>query len=186
VKRERQQAGLLLSEGLLDRAGIIAGPGALLSHLVTPEQGLMVEVNQCGKGASRKERGAHKLDGSFDAAFLIAAGWAAGTKGEVVVGRQFEQAGVKVDLVPAAFQNHGLEIVTQQGPGNSVPGLEGMDMAQAEALQRLVEERLHPEGSAVGEGQDKTGQAALGPADLDFPERGPIHLSLFGGKGMQA
>ncbi|PYV22463.1 MAG: hypothetical protein DMG27_18155 [Acidobacteria bacterium] len=69
MKGERQQTSLLLGEDLGDGAGVIAGPGALLSDLVTPSQGLAVEVLQCGEGASGEEALADILNGALDAPF---------------------------------------------------------------------------------------------------------------------
>ncbi len=64
---------LFLGEGVGHGAGVIAGPGALMRHLVAPLPGLTVKVSQSGERASGKEGVANILDSAFDAALLIAA-----------------------------------------------------------------------------------------------------------------
>jgi hypothetical protein len=51
------------------------------------------------------------LDGAFHAAFFIAAGRSTGSSGKVVVSGEFQEAGVKVKGIAAAFQDHAAEIV---------------------------------------------------------------------------
>jgi hypothetical protein len=45
----------LLLENLGDGTGVIARPGALISHLLAPLEGLTVEVRQGGEGARGEE-----------------------------------------------------------------------------------------------------------------------------------
>lgn len=63
--------------------------------------------------------------------------------------------------------------------------MEGMDVAEQKALQRLIEEELQPQSPAVGECYDEGRQAAAGLAEGDFPEAGPIGLGLLAGEDLQ-
>lgn len=69
MKGKRQQAGLLLREDFRDGAGVIAGPGALVSDLVAPSEGLTVEVLQGGEGPGREEAVTNILNGALHAPF---------------------------------------------------------------------------------------------------------------------
>ena len=62
----------------------------------------------------------------------------------MVVSREFQEAGVKVNGIAAALQDHAAEIVSLDAARGSTPILKGMDMAEEEILQALVEKELHP------------------------------------------
>jgi hypothetical protein len=112
---------LLLLENLGDGTGVIARPGALLSHLLAPLQGLMVKVGQGGEGARREEAPAGVLNGALDAPFFIAPGGAARAGGEVLVGREFEQTGMEMHGVTAALEDEAFQIVIQNASAGPPP-----------------------------------------------------------------
>jgi hypothetical protein len=85
----------------------------------------------------------------------------------------------KYDFVP------GNKII-QDDARRSAPGLKGMDVAEEEVLQALVEEELHPEGATVREGEEESGKTAAGTTERDFAEVSPIGLSLLAGEGVEA
>ena len=66
---QRQQARFFFGEDLGHRTGVVAGPGALMSDLVAPLQGLAVEISQGSEGASGEETGADVLNRPLHAAF---------------------------------------------------------------------------------------------------------------------
>ena len=183
---QRQQVRFLFLENLGDGAGVIAGPRALMRDLVAPVESLAVEIGQGGEGTGGEETVTNILDGALHAAFFVAPGRTTGPSGEVVVGREFEEAGVEVDSIAAALQDHAAEIVGLQVTGRSTPILEGMDVAEEKILQALVEKELQPQGAAVGESEDEAGQTPAGAAEGDFPEVGPVGLRLLAGEGAQA
>ena len=152
---ERQQVRLLLGENLGDGAGVITGPRTLMRDLVAPVESLAVEIGQGGEGTGGEETVTDVLDGALHAAFFIAPRRAAGTSGEMVVGGEFEEAGMEVNGIAAAFQDHAAEIVGQNGSRRPTPIGEGMDVAEEKILQALVEEELQPQGAAVGESEDE-------------------------------
>jgi len=158
----------------------------LISHLLAPLQGLMVKVGQGGEGARREEAPTGVLNGALDAPFFITPGGAARAGSEVVVGGEFEQAGMEMNGIAAALEYHAFQIVIQNGSGGPTPIGEGMDVAEEKILQGLIEEELQPQGAAVGEGQQEGGQAATGTADGDFAKVGPIGLCLLAGEGVKA
>src|SRR5271157_335722 len=157
-----------------------------MRDLVTPVEGLAIEIGQGGEGTGGEEVVPNILDGAFHAAFFIAAGRSAGSSGKVVVSGEFQEAGVEVNGIAAALQDHAAEIVGLEVTGRSTPILKGVDVAEEEILQTLVEEELDPQGAAVGESEDEAGQTATGTAQSDFPEVGPISLCLLAGEGAQA
>ena len=116
-----------------------------------------------GEGTGSEETGADVLDGTLHASFFIPAGGAAREGGEVIVGREFQEAGVEKNGVAAAFQDHAAYIVGLQAPGRSTPVVKGMHVAEEEILQALVEEEFQPQGTAGGEGEDEAGQTPAGP-----------------------
>ena len=104
----------------------------------------------------------------------------------MVVGGEFEIAGVEVDGIAAAFQDHTAEIVGLQAPGRSTPVVKGMHVVEEKILQALVEEEFQPQGTTVGEGKDETGQTPAGAAHPDFAEVHPVGLRLLAGERAQA
>src|SRR5436190_22658376 len=105
-----------------------------MRDLVAPSPCLAVEILQGGEGTGSEEAGADVLDGAFHAPFFIPAGRAARKGGEVIVGREFQEAGVEMNGVAAAFQDHAAKIVVLQAPGRSPPVVKGMHVAEEEIL----------------------------------------------------
>jgi len=165
---------------------LIAGPGALVSDLVAPGEGLAVEGLQGDEGASGEEALTDIGNGALDATFFVAPRRAARTGGEVVVSGEFEPAGMKVKSVAVAFEHDTTEIIGGQAARSSTPVVEGVDMTKEEVLQGLIEEEFQPQGTAVREGQDEGGEAAAGATDGDFAEAGPVGLGLLAGESLQA
>src|SRR5215831_2566488 len=142
VKGKREQAGLLLREDFGDGTGVIAGPGALVSDLVAPGEGLTVEVLQGGEGPGGEEAVTNILNGALHAPFFVAPRRAARTGGEVIVSGEFEPARMKVKGVALAFEDHAAEIIGGQGAGCSTPVVEGVDMTEEEVGQGLIKEEF--------------------------------------------
>ena len=86
--RQRQETVAFFLESLLDGLGIISWPWACMGHLVTPNQGLTVEVVQGRESTGGEEGFADVADGSFDAAFLVSRAHLARARCTVVVGAQ--------------------------------------------------------------------------------------------------
>jgi hypothetical protein len=61
---------------------------------------------------------------------------------EVIVRRQFQQPRVEMNLIPAALQHGTAQIVVEDDPWRSGPGVKGTHMTAQEVLRRLVEEEL--------------------------------------------
>jgi hypothetical protein len=70
-----------------------------MCDLITPLDGLTVEVFQCSERASCEKRVAHILDGSLDASFLIASRGSAGPRLEMIMSRHLEQARMKTNRI---------------------------------------------------------------------------------------
>ena len=185
MQRRRQQAGLLFGEDLRDGAAVVARPAALMRHLIAPQPGLTIAFGQGGEGPARPEGIAHIADGSFHAPFLIAGAHLAGLWREVVMGAQFDQAGIEVNLVAAPLQHGDFEIVVKNHAGLAVPGLKGMHVAAQEVLRRLIEEELQIQSARIRQRHHEAGQSAAGAAHHHVTEVRPVDLRLLAGKGLQ-
>src|SRR5215472_2562541 len=177
--------GLLFRKDFGHRARVIAGPRALVSNLVSPGEGLAVEIFQGGEGTGSKEARAHKLDGALDPSFLIPAVGAARSRGEVIVGGEFQEARMEVDGVAATLQNDAAKVVGLQRAGCPTPVVKGVDVTEEKTLERLVEEEFQPQGAAVRKGQDEGGETAVGTPDHHLAEVGPVGLSLLPGESAE-
>src|SRR5439155_15894454 len=82
-----------------------------MGDLVAPVESLAIEISQSSEGTRCEKAAASILNGALHAALFIAPRGAAGPGGEVVVGREFQEAGMEVDGIAAALQNHAAEIV---------------------------------------------------------------------------
>jgi len=171
IRTISRHSGITLKR-LRDRACGIARPWALMSDLVAPLQGLAVEVLQSQEGTGREEIGTDVLNGPFDAPFLVPSGRATRTCGEMIVRGELQEARVEVDGITATLEHHTAEIIGRQVPGGAAPIVKGMNVAEEEILERLVQKEFEPQGPAVREGEDKAGQAAAGVPDGDFAEMG--------------
>src|SRR5215467_4207560 len=106
----------LLRKRLRDSARGIAWPGALMSDLVAPFQGLAVEVLQSQERTRREETGTDVLNGPFDAPFLVTSGRAARMRGEMIVSGELQEARVEVDGVTVTLEHHAAEVIGCQVP----------------------------------------------------------------------
>src|SRR6478672_2678 len=91
-----------------------------------------------------------------------------------------------INLVAATFQHRAAKIVIQGDPGCSGPVLEGAHVAAQEVFHRLIEKELQVQRPRPGQHDHEAGELALGAADHDGPEAGPVDLCLFGGKDLQS
>src|SRR5215471_2922157 len=176
----------LLLQGLCACARGIAGPGALMSDLVAPCQGLAVEVLQSQEGTRGEEIGTDVLNGSFDAPFLVTSGRAARTRGEMIVSGELQEARMEMDGITATFEHHTAEVIGRQVSGCAAPIVKGMNVAEEEILERLVEKEFEPQGPAVGKGENEAGQTAAGVPDGEFAKVSPVGLALFAGKSRES
>ena len=76
-----------------------------MSHLVAPLTSLAVEVGQGGERTRGEEARPCVLNGALHAPFFIAPRGTAGAGGEVVEGGEFQQTGMEVNGVAAAFEH---------------------------------------------------------------------------------
>src|SRR5215472_1931606 len=185
VSGKGKQMRLLFREDFGHGARVIAGPRALVGDLVAPGEGLAVEIFQGGEGTGSEEARAYVLDGSLDAPFLISPSLSAGSRGEVIVGGEFQEARMEVDGVAAALQNDAAKVVGLQRAGCPTPVVKGVDVTEEKTLERLVEEEFQPQGAAVRKGQDEGGETAVGTPDHHLAEVGPVGLSLLPGESAE-
>jgi hypothetical protein len=82
-----------------------------MRDLVAPLKGLAIEIGQGSEGTGGEETLSNLLDSAFHAAFFIAAGGGAGASGKVVMSREFQEAGVKVNGIAVALQDHAAEVI---------------------------------------------------------------------------
>jgi len=118
-------------------------------NLIAPKPSLAIAFGQRGETSACPERVAHIAGGAFHAAFLIAGAHLAGSWGEVIMRAQFDQPGMKLDLIAATLQYGALEIVAKNYAWLAVPILECMHVAAQEILHGLIEEELQVQSSGI-------------------------------------
>src|SRR5215469_6276855 len=153
-----------------------------MRHLVTPEQGLAVQLFQSSECSAGPEGLAYKKNGSLHAPFLISGPYLAGARSKVIMRAQVQQARIKVNLVAASFQHGTAEVIVEKDSWLAGPSLKGVDMTTQKVFHALIEEEFQIQGTRVGKGDEKARQTPAGPADGDFAEMRPIDLSLLSGK----
>ena len=183
---ERQEAGLLLGEGVGDALLAAAGHGPGVGDLGDPVGQLRVEVGHGGEGARGEERVAEEADHALDAALFIPAGHRAGLGGEVVVAGELEQARMEADVIADALEDDALQVVVEDDAGHAPERGEGLDVAAQETLERLVEGEARVTGARPGEHEHEAGEEAGRRADADLPEVAPVDLGLLAGEGVEA
>ena len=101
---------------------------------------------------------------------------------EAVVAGEVEVAGIEADGLAAAFQHGALQVVAPDLAGHAPPGLEGVGMAAQEVVHRRVQVEAQEDAARVAEHHHEAHQPALGAADPDRAEVGPVDLGLLAGK----
>ena len=147
VRRQGKQPGLFLRQHVGDRPVRLIGMAPLMRDLVPPPAKLGVEIVEVAKRPGRKERVAEVLDLALDFSLLIAAGRRTGPGRKVIVPRELEQAGVKLNRRASPIEHGTAEVVVHQGPGTPAEGLEGGNVPPQEALERLVQREEREEGA---------------------------------------
>src|SRR5580658_10137180 len=146
--REGEQARPLLGEGLGDEAAFgVAGHPARVGDRLDPGGELGGEVIDRGERAGLEEGVSQIANGPLDLALLVSPVGRARLGGEVVVARQLEQAGMKVNEVPLPLEDSRLEVVIEKRPRHATEGDEGAHVALDEALQGLVEGEVREHGA---------------------------------------
>ena len=77
-----------------------------IGHLITPEEGLMVEIGQGEEGSPREEIGFDIGDCFFDPSLLMGRSDVAGRRVKEVVGGEGEEAGIELDRGANALKDH--------------------------------------------------------------------------------
>ena len=186
MRGQRQQARLFFSEDFDHGAPIVARPGALMGHLIPPQQGLTVALFQRGEAAAGPEGFTHITNRPFHAALLVSGAHLARARHAVIVSAQLHQARMEVDLIATPLQYRTAQIIMQDDSRNTRPGFEGVHMAAKEVLHALVEKELQIQRSRPGKRDHEAGQATTGSPYGDFAEMRPVDLSLLGLKHVQA
>src|SRR5262245_12145320 len=185
MQRVWQQAWALFGESLFHRAAVISRPRPLMRDLVTPSQRLPVALGQRSEAPARPKRIPNIANRSFHPALLIRGTDLAGTCDKVIMRAQFQQTGMKVDLIAAALQHGAAEIVIEDDAGLPTPVLKRVHMAAQKVLHGLIEEELQIQHSRVRQCDDEAGQSAARAPHGDLPEVGPIDLGLLSRKSLQ-
>src|ERR1700730_4243913 len=78
------------------------------------------------------------------------------------------------------------QVVIQDDPGRSGPGIKSAHMTAQEVLRRLVEKELQIQRPRPGQGHHKAGELAFGPADHDGAKVRPVNLGLLRRENLQS
>jgi hypothetical protein len=133
----------------------------------------------------RAAKNASESDGSFHAAFFVAARHRYGTGFVTIVPGEVEQGRVEADRVAVALQHGAAQIVVQNNPRNTVPCGEGSEMAAQEVLHAGVEIEAQENVAREAEHHDKRHQGATRPAYRYVTKMGPVTLRLLPGQRAQ-
>jgi hypothetical protein len=149
--RQWQQTRLFFSEDLFNGTGIILRPRAPMSHVVTPDLSLTIEILQGGEWASGKEGISYKANRSLDPSLLIASRWPARTRCEVIMAGKFQQTRVKLNLIVTTCEDDTAHVVIKDDPATAVELMEGVHVGAQEVFQTLIEEEAQGQSARVGE-----------------------------------
>ena len=175
---ERQQSGLLVGPDVGDGAvsqlvGVTAVRWAVSSR---QRRNWALRSSRSRKGrAAKKACRRYWICRSTFPLFVSAAG-GAGSRREVIVPGELEQAGVELDGGAAAVEHRAAEVVVHEGARDAAEGFEGFDVSAQEALEGLVEGEQRGDGARVAEDHDEAGDGAGAVSDADLAERAPVDL----------
>src|SRR5215471_1167852 len=113
-----------------------------MGHLVTPAQGLAIQLLQSGERAAGPERFAYIENRSFHSPLLISCLYLTGTRSKVIMRAQVQQSRVKVNLVATTFQHGTAEVVVQKDTRFAGPSLKCVDMATQKVFHTLIEKEF--------------------------------------------
>src|SRR5215469_10977599 len=99
-----------------------------MGNLITPKQRLTIAFRQGGEIAPGPIRFAYVANRTFYASLLIGRPYYARTRHTVIVSTQFQQSGMKMNLVSATFQYGTAQIVVQNHPRCTRPGGKSVDV----------------------------------------------------------
>ena len=102
------------------------------------------------------------------------------------MGRELKQGGMEADGITPAFEHRALEVVIEQHPGHSLPGLEGRLVAPQELFHAGTEVEAQEDPARVAQDHNEGHQRVAGPADGELAEVAPVHLGLLARQGPQA
>ena len=178
MRRERQEPGLLLGQRLGHGPRGIAGDAPRVGHRVAPVDELGIQIVHIPERPRREERVAQVADRPFDAAFFPGRRDRAGTRDEVVVPAQLEQARVEADGVALPFEDGAFQVVVEDDSRHALKRGKRLDVAAQEALERLVQSEDGMQRPRPAQDQHEGGQPPGGAPDRDCSEAAPIGLPL--------
>ena len=142
---------------------------------------LGVEVVHGVERASGKEAFAKIAYAPLDAPLLVGPRHCAGLGGKVVVTGEVEDPGVESYEVTLSLEDGALQVVVEDGTGDTAEGVEGGEVTPEEALGGLVEVEAGEERAAPRQRHEKAREGAsgaTGATDRDPPKGRPVHLGL--------
>lgn len=184
--RQRQEPRLLLGKGVADRPRLVLGPPAIHRRAVAEGLELGVEIVESVEGARREEGLAEVADRSLDAPLFVAPARRACLRGESVVGREVQHRGVEADRVAAPLDHRALEVVVEQLAWHATEAFEGVHVAREEDWHLRAEVEARDQPPRPAQDDDEGHQRALGAADLQRAEVGPVDLGLLPGESPEA
>src|ERR1700747_3490057 len=111
-----------------------------MSHLVTPEKGLTIQLFERGERSAGPERFACIENRSFHSPFLISCPHLARTRSAVIMRAQVQQSRMEVNLVAATFQHGTAEVIVQKDSRLARPSVKRVHMATQKVFHTLIEE----------------------------------------------
>ena len=178
MRRQRQEAGLLLGQRVPYGARGIAGDPSGVGHRVAPGDELPVQILDVAERPGGEERVPQVADGPLYTALLMGRPDRTGAGDEVVMAAQFQEPRVEADGLPLPFEDRTFQVVVRHDPGHPMEGGKGFDMAAEKTLERLVECEHGVQGPRPAEHEDEGRQPPGGAPHPHGPEAPPIGLPL--------
>ena len=136
--------------------------------------------------AGGKEGVAHIANRSFHAPFLIPPRHRHGARLEAIMRGEFQQGGMEADGLALALEDRAFQIVVEQNPGQSVPGLERRLVSAQEIGHPRVEKEAQEDRPREAQHHHEGHQGTFGLADGYLPEMSPVDLALLGRQALQS
>ena len=161
--------------------GALAGCAvkAEVGFLVTPEDGLFLDLTPRRDQPTREKRGANIFDPIFDLALFPARANVAGDRFKEVDPGEVQESRMELDISTDPSKNNRFQIVVVDFLWHPSEKVEGIDVAGQEILHALGESEFQIEHPGIRKNHDKAGQFAVGAAHWDGADVGPVDLGKF-------
>src|SRR5271167_613194 len=160
---------------------------ALISDVLQPLPHLAIDIGEVGKLPQRPEVLTDITDTStFHLAFFPAGGGVAGSRVEVTLTGEGQEARMEADQGTVVLRHGGRQVVVPTFTSGAAQGLKGMEVTTGEGLEALAVSELDIEQATVTFDQAKGIELALVTLVVEGAEMAPIDLEALPGGRLHA